>query len=48
MASFLVCGGRDSKGESENSPVDCFPTVGESHKAKTRPVGMWIGFDLYP
>ena len=32
--------GRDSKGGSENSPVDCFPAVGESHKCKTHPKRM--------
>ena len=32
----------DSKGGSENSPVDCFPAVGESFRFQTHPVGMWM------
>jgi len=34
--------GWDSKGGSENSPVDCFPAVGESLEFETHPVWMWM------
>ena len=44
MTSFLVCEA-DSKGGSENSPVDCFPAVGESLNITPHPRGMWRDFD---
>ena len=35
--SHFLWSGWDSKGGSENSPVDCFPAVGESHGPKAHP-----------
>ena len=37
---IFLCAGWDSKGGSENSPVDCFPAVGESFGLWMHPVGM--------